>query len=110
MTDTVQPSGRPAEFAALLLTGLDVSAAISRRRKRDQKPDDVGLGLKRILLERIVADDPDPGTFGEWLLDQVLSMPVSGAWRAMAADILDDYCLARTDPAFERWLRECAVA
>ncbi len=110
MRDVAQSPLRPAELARLLLNALDVSAATSRRRKRDQKPDAVGLSLKRALLERMVGDDPDPDMFGDWLLDEILAAPASGARRAMGAEILDEYRLATADAGFARWLVQAAAA
>jgi hypothetical protein len=100
------PAGtdRPAVFARLLLNALSVSSNKSRRRKRDQKADETGLALKCAVLEQLITDDPAPDHVGDWLLDQVLATPANGALRAVAAEILNEYQLARTDPVFAEWL------
>ncbi|MBI2756000.1 MAG: type III secretion fhipep protein [Chloroflexi bacterium] len=107
MTASAQ-SLAPDEFARLLLNGIAVSEARSRRRKRDQKPDEAGLAIKRTLLEGIAAEAPDEAALGEWLLDRVLASPVSGATRAMAAMVLEEYQVARSDPEFRRWLGQAS--
>ncbi|MGI9146139.1 MAG: hypothetical protein ACR2IK_06285 [Chloroflexota bacterium] len=64
----------------------------------------MGLSLKRALLERILADDPDPEMFGDWLLDEILNATATGPRRATGAQILDEYRLAAADPAYTHWL------
>lgn len=98
---------RPADFCRALLLALDASEGRRRRRKRDTTPDAVGLDLKRTLLERLVAQDPDSGDLDAWLHAQCLesSGPCgAGAVRAMALEILDEWRLCRTVPAFGDWL------
>jgi hypothetical protein len=108
VSEVVQSPPRPSEFARLLLHALDVAAAASRRRKRDQQPDEVGLRLKRALLERMIAEDPDPEALGDWLLDEILDGSATGPRRAVGADILGEYRLAAGDPSFARWLTQSA--
>ncbi|MBX6755035.1 MAG: type III secretion fhipep protein [Thermorudis peleae] len=99
---------RPAEFSRALLHALDASEGRRRRRKRDQTPDSIGLSLKRDVLEKIIAEDPEPEAFEAWLLDLVLHTPGSGGLRAMCQDILQEYRLAQQDPRFSEWLAEGA--
>jgi hypothetical protein len=90
-----------------LLEALEASEGRRRRRKRDQTPDTIGLGIKRDLLERAIAEDPPPEAFEGWLLQQTLSAepPRSvGAVRAMAIQVLDEWRLASQAADFERWL------
>src|SRR5258707_1737207 len=58
---------RPGEICRELLATLDASEGRRRRRKRDTTPDAIGLTIKRELLERAVAPDPEPDAFEEWL-------------------------------------------
>jgi hypothetical protein len=96
---------RPAQVCAELLQALEGSEARSRRRKRDQRPDTIGMGMKRALLEAAVQDDPEPDRFEGWLLDRVLSAGHgSGAVRAMALQIFDEWRLAHASPPFLAWL------
>ncbi len=95
---------RPADFSRQMLNALDASEGRSKRRKRDQTPDTIGLGLKRALLLRAAEDDPPPEGFEAWLVGQVLAESASGGTRAMCQDILAEYRLAAVDSEFRRWL------
>jgi len=99
---------RPGEFCRHLLNALDASEGRSRRRKRDQTPDTIGLGMKRGLLERAAEEDPEPEEFEGWLVMQVLAEPASGGLRAMCGEILDDYRFAAAEPTFQQWLADGA--
>jgi len=100
----VTAARRPAEVCRGLLAALDAADGRRKRRKRDQTPDLIGLGLKRRLLERAVADDPDPGAFEAWLLEQSLLSESPGGARAMAIQILDEWRLAEAAREFGDWL------
>ena len=99
---------RPAEFSRGLLAALDASDGRRRRRKRDTTADAIGLGIKRDLLTRAVAEDPAPESFEAWLLEQALAAPASGPVMALCGEILDEYRLACADPRFAGWLAEGA--
>lgn len=92
---------RPATVCRHLLDALEASEGRRRRRKRDTRPDAIGLGIKRTLLEAAVADDPDPDAFEAWLLERTLE---DGAAQAMAREILAEVRLAAASPAFRAWL------
>lgn len=98
------PEIRPGQFCRFLLRTLDAAEAQTRRRKRDQRPDHIGLGIRRELLEQAIADDPDGAQFERWLLEQVLVSPAPGALRAMATLILDEFRFAARQPDFRAWL------
>jgi hypothetical protein len=98
----------PGEFCRLSLRALDVSEGRSRRRKRDQTPDTLGMGVKRDLLERGAEADPPPDGFEAWLMEQVLTAPVSGPVRAMCVQILDEYRAAQVSPTLSEWLLQGA--
>jgi hypothetical protein len=95
---------RPAEFARSLVAAVDASDGRRRRRKRNTEPDKLGLEIKRDLLARAVEADPDPEGFEGWLLAQALGAAASGPVRALCAEILDEYRLARGDATFAAWL------
>lgn len=96
---------RPAKVCAELLEALRASEGRTRRRKRDQRPDVIGLRIKRELLEAAVRADPAPDDFEAWLLDAVQRTgPGSGAVRAMALQVFDEWQLARQSDAYRSWL------
>jgi hypothetical protein len=99
------------------LAALDASEGRRRRRKRDTSPDSIGLAIKRALLAAAVQADPDPASFEGWLLERCLSADdssrrhggrelstPSGPVGAMALDIVAEWRLAQTSPAFWSWL------
>jgi hypothetical protein len=105
------PYDRPAGFCRALLAAADVSEGRRRKRKRDTTPDALGLRVKRELLERLVAEDPDAGDLDAWLLGQCLAPPeptCAGAVQAMALEILHEWRLARSVSAFGDWLAQGA--
>ncbi len=102
---------RPAGVCAALLAALEASEGRTRRRKRDQTPDRIGLTIKRVLLERAVRDDPPPGAFEGWLLEQCLAEAAGagvGPARAMAGEILAEWRLAASLGPFGTWLAQGA--
>jgi hypothetical protein len=103
------PELRTADFARHLLRALEASEGRRKKRARDTKPDEIGLDLKRRLLEAAVLEDPPPDEFEKWLLDQCLrSGQPSGPTRAMAQSILEEWTLARQAPTFRDWLERGA--
>jgi len=102
-------NARPAVVCAELLAALDASEGRRRRRKRDTTPDAIGLTIKRELLERAVAADPDPDRFEEWLHEQCLAAGTGdGGVRAMALSIFEEWRLAQDATAFGEWLQRGA--
>jgi hypothetical protein len=92
-----------------LLAALDASEGRRRQRKRDTTPDAIGLGIKRALLESAVAADPEPADFERWLLERCLAAGgAAGATRAMALEVLAEWRLASSLPAFGEWLDQGA--
>jgi len=98
---------RPAAVCRELTAALQASEGRRRRRKRDTTPDAIGLGVKRALLDAVVAADPDPAAFEGWLLARCFEpyegAPV-GAMRAMALDVLNEWRLACLADNFAAWL------
>lgn len=96
---------RPAIVCSELLEALEASEARTRKRKRDQRPDVIGLGIKRRLLEAAVREDPAPDDFEGWLLDRVtVAGPGGGAVRAMALQVFEEWRLALLSDPFRDWL------
>lgn len=96
---------RPAVLCRELLEALEASEGRRRRRKRDTRPDAIGLEIKRDLLEAVVRDDPETAHFEGWLLDRCIHAGSgSGAVRAMALSIWDEWRLAAAAEGFRGWL------
>ena len=110
MTTSDQPAGvgcvelRPGPFCGMLLRALEAAEGQTRRRKRDQAPDRLGLAIKRDLLERAVEADPSPAEFEGWLIAQIAGAPVAGSVRAMCEQIYLEYRMARLQPELADWL------
>src|SRR5438034_9841048 len=89
---------RPAQVCRELLGALEASEGRRKRRKRDTTPDAIGLEVKRDLLERAVAADPDPAAFEAWLLEQCQTEGEhDGGVRAMALSVFEEWRLARSE-------------
>ena len=104
---TRSPLGRPADVCRALLAALDAAEGRRRQRKRDQTPDAIGLGVKRLLLERAIADDPAPDEFEAWLLNfpAVCAAPeLAGPSIAMARAVFEEWRLAHSLSEFRDWL------
>jgi hypothetical protein len=99
---------RPARVCKALLAALNASDGRSRSRKRDQTPDEIGLSLRRELLEQAIQDDPASEAFEQWLLDNIESSPTTGATHAIARAVLDDWRLAQRMDSFAEWLDQGA--
>jgi hypothetical protein len=98
---------RPAEVCRALIAALVSSEGRSKKRKRDQTPDAIGLAVKRRLLERVVQEDPDAQTFEAWLLnysENSQDAQPSGAVSAMARAVLEEWCLVQSMDNFKAWL------
>jgi hypothetical protein len=108
MTQIVDPP-RPGSVCRRLLDAMQASEGRRKRRKRDTTPDGIGMGIKRDLLHRAAADDPEPEEFEAWLVEQCLAAGLaSGPTRAMAIDILDEWRFAVASGSFRSWLDEGA--
>lgn len=102
-------AARPAEICHALLDALEAAEGRRKRRKRDTSPDEIGLGIKRALLQAAVAADPAPDAFEGWLLERSLNAgPGSGAVRSMALSIFEEWRLAQTAGFFRDWLAQGA--
>ena len=98
-------NARPSQICGELLAALEASEGRRRRRKRDTTPDAIGLTMKRELLERVVAADPEPDEFEAWLHKQCLAAGGGeGGVRAMALSIFEEWRLAQQADSFREWL------
>jgi len=105
----VTESPRPAGICRELVLALDASEGRRKRRKRDTTPDALGLAIKRDLLDRAIAADPDPDEFEAWLLAQCAAAgPAEGGMRAMALSIFEEWRLALAAGSFRDWLAQGA--
>jgi hypothetical protein len=104
-----RPRPRPAQVCRELLNALEASEGRRKRRKRDTTPDAIGLEVKRDLLVRAVAADPDAAEFEAWLLEQCAAAgPAEGGVRAMALSIFEEWRLAHEAESFRSWLAQGA--
>ncbi|MDP9353858.1 MAG: hypothetical protein M3R02_00975 [Chloroflexota bacterium] len=109
LAPTAPSTLRPAQICGQLLAAMDGSEGRRKKRKRNTTPDAIGMGIKRDLLTRVTVDDPEQEDFEAWLLHQCLTAgPLTGATRAMAMDILDEWRLALASEEFRAWLDEGA--
>jgi hypothetical protein len=96
---------RPAQVCRELLGAIKASEGRRRRRKRDTTPDAIGLAVKRDLLERAIAADPEPAAFETWLLEQCEGAGGrEGGVRAMALSIYEEWRLSHDAESFRHWL------
>jgi hypothetical protein len=89
---------RPRDLALLLLASREL---LPRQRARDQAPDLAGLELKRRVLLRLAALDPEPEAMDATLSQIVdeLGIP-SGPTRAIAMGIYEEWNAACASPEF----------
>jgi hypothetical protein len=98
---------RPRDLALLLLASGDV---LPRQRARDQQADRAGLELKRALLERLAALDPEPEDLEEALVRIVEEMgPPTGPTRALALTVREEWQAAATAPEWVAQLLDQAL-
>jgi hypothetical protein len=91
-----EPPLRPRDFALLLLASGDLRP---RKRARDQQADQAGLELKRRVLDRLAALDPEPGDVEAALVRVVEEIgPPTGPSRAIAATVRDEWLAACASP------------
>ncbi len=109
IVDMTNNHPRPAQICRELLNALEASEGRRKRRKRDTTPDAIGLEVKRDLLVRAVAADPDPAEFEAWLLEQCQAAGgFEGGVRAMALSIFEEWRLSHDAESFRNWLAEGA--
>lgn len=99
---------RPSDLAILLLAAGNEPP---RQRARDQQADRAGLDLRRLMLDRLAARDPEPEGIEAALAEVVAEIgEPTGPSRAVALSILQDWESARIGPGFWSWLAAEAVS
>ncbi len=106
LTDVSTPC-RPRDLAQLMLAGPGLR---TRQRARDQQADKAGIELKRQVLVRLAALDPEPADI-IGALEQIISDigPPYGPTRGVCLSIRSDWEAACTSPQFVTWLLQEAV-
>ncbi len=100
-------SYRPRDVALFLLASGDL---MPRQRARDQQSDLAGLHLKREVLERLVALDPEPEAFEPALESIIVAIGQPyGPTRGVCLNVRDEWDDMSTTPAFAEWLLQQAV-
>jgi hypothetical protein len=98
---------RPRDLALLLLASGDLRP---RQRARDQQADDAGLQLKRRVLDRLAALDPEPADLEAALLQIIDEIgPPTGPTRAVAGTVRDEWQAAVAAPGWVEHLLGEAV-
>ncbi len=99
---------RPRDLALLQLAA---DAGPPRTRARDQQADLAGTALRRRVLERLAATDPEPDGLDEALADFVAELgEPSGPTRAVCVAFRDEWDAVRTSPGLWSWWIAEAVA
>lgn len=99
---------RPRDLALLLLAASDEPA---RERARDQQADRAGGQLRRRILDRIAALDPDPERFEAALAAIVTELgEPTGPTRSLCVLIFQDWTACQAAPDAWAWLLAEAVA
>jgi hypothetical protein len=89
---------RPRDLAVLYLASGDL---LPRKRARTQQPDVAGLALKRLVLDRLAALDPEPEQLDATLVHIVNEIgPPTGPTRAIALGFREEWQAACTSPEF----------
>ncbi len=107
MTKPELGSFRPRDLALLFLATRDEAP---RQRARDQQADRLGLDLRRRVLDRLAALDPEPEEM-EMALSSIVSEfgEPSGPTRGVCLAILQDWNSAKIGPEFWPWLLQEAI-
>jgi hypothetical protein len=95
-TDPPAEPLRPRDLALLMLASGDL---LPRQRARDQQADLAGSELKRRVLDRLAALDPEPTAIEAALFQIVEAIgPPQGPTRAVAAGVRDEWRAACAAP------------
>ncbi len=98
---------RPRDLALLLLASGHL---LPRDRARDQQADVAGMGLKREVLERLAALDPEPEVLDAGLLEIIKAIgEPTGPTRGVCLDVRADWEAAMVAPEFAPWLLNQAI-
>lgn len=98
---------RPKDLANLLLASGDL---MPRARARDQQADLAGMEIKREVLVRLSALDPEPEAI-DVALHQIIEAigEPSGPTRGVCLNIRYDWDAAAQSPQFVEWLLDEAL-
>lgn len=111
MSMPLPPSGevlRPRDLAWLLLASRDL---LPRQRVRDQQADLAGMQLKRRVLDRLAALDPEPAELEAALVRIIEEIgPPTGPTRAIAGELRDEWHMAVATPEWVAQLLGEAMA
>src|SRR4051794_27144263 len=95
-SDPADPCRRPRDLALLMLA---VSHDPPRRRARDQQADRAGAALRRKVLDRLAALDPEPPDFEAALARIVAEFgEPSGPTRSLCAQIRQEWEACHSAP------------
>jgi hypothetical protein len=98
---------RPGDFARVLLAA---SAEPPRARARDGRADVLGESLKRSVLNRLVALDPEPESIESALVTIITEIgEPSGPTRAVCTAIVQEWNMARLNSSLWPFLISQAV-
>jgi hypothetical protein len=98
---------RPGDYARFALAA---SGAPPRARARDQQADLVGESLRRCVLDRLVALDPEPEALESALMAIVAELgEPTGSTRAICSVILQEWEMARLGPRLLPFLIDQAI-
>ena|SRR3712207_6725212 len=98
---------RPKDLADLMLASGEL---LPRQRARDQQADLTGMALKREVLVRLSALDPEPDELDAALAQIIHTMgEPSGPTRGICLNIRYDWDAACQSPAFVAWLLDQAL-
>jgi hypothetical protein len=98
---------RPRDLAILLLASGDLSP---RQRARDQQADREGLRLKREVLDRLAALDPEPAELEAALFRIIEEIgPPTGPTRGIALTVREEWQAASVSPEWVAQLLGDAV-
>jgi len=98
---------RPRDLALLLLASEELRP---RKRLRSQYPDNLGMELKRSLLQRVVDLDPEAAELESVLARLIDELgPAPGPIRALAVVFRDDWRGLEANPEWLEQLREEAA-
>jgi hypothetical protein len=98
---------RPRDLALLLLA---IGTGAPRARARDQQADRAGLDLRRRVLDRLAALDPEPRSLDETLTRIIAEFgEPTGPTRGVCAAIRDEWIQANAMPRAWSWLLQEAL-
>jgi hypothetical protein len=98
---------QPRDVALFLLASGEM---LPRQRARDQQADRAGLDLKRAVLERLIALDPEDDELDQALQQIVLAIgPPHGPTRAICLSFRDEWQDVADNPRLAEWMLEEAL-